>query len=92
MQKGGYQIIDLKNKELTSGVGMTYEGIYDKIEGTRKAILVSGLNLEGTEYHDSFVDFTVNNTVFEGTIFGNAITISDEDVVTVTEPEPEQTT
>lgn len=84
MQKGGYQIIDLKNKELTSGVGMVYEGIYDKIEGTRKATLVSGFNLEGTEYHDSFVDFTVNNTNFEGIIFGHTITINDNDIVTVT--------
>lgn len=86
MLKGGYQIIDLKNKELTSGVGMVYEGIYDKVEGTRKAILISGLNVGGTEYHDTFVELTVNSTNFEGTIYGKTITISDEDVVTVTNP------
>lgn len=84
MTKGGYQIIDLKNKQLTSGTGMVYEGIYDLIEGTRKAILVSGLNVGGTEYHDTFVDFTVNGSNFEGTIYGKTITISDTDVVTVT--------
>lgn len=86
MTKGGYQIIDLKNKELTSGVGMVYEGIYDKIEGTRKAILISGLNVGGTEYHDTFVELTVNESNFVGTIYGKTITISDNDVLTVTNP------
>lgn len=84
MVKGGYQIIDLKNKILTSGVGVVYDGIYDKVEGTRKPILVSGLNVGGTEYHDSFVDFTVSGTTFTGTIYGKTITIADTDTVTVT--------
>ena len=84
MKKGGYQIIDLKNKTMTSGVGAVYDGIYDKVKGTRKPILVSGLNLGGTEYHDSFVDFTVSGTTFTGTIYGKTITIADTDTVTVT--------
>lgn len=86
MLKGGYQIIDLKNKELESGVGMVFDGIYDKIEGTRKAILISGLNVGGTEYHDTFVELAVNGSNYEGTIYGKTITISDVDVVTVTNP------
>lgn len=86
MLKGGYQIIDLKNKKLTSATGMVYDGIYDKIEGTRKAILISGLNVGGTEYHDTFVELTVDGTDYKGTIYGKTITISDKDVVTVTNP------
>lgn len=86
MTKGGYQIIDLKNVQLTSGTGATFKGVYEQIEGTRKAILVSGLNVGGTEYHDTFVDFTVSNTTFTGTIYGKTITITDEDLVTVTDP------
>ena len=84
MTKGGYQIIDLKNEALTSGVGVVYDGIYDKVKGTRKPILVSGLNVGGTEYHDSFVDFTVSGTTFTGTIYGKTITIANTDTVTVT--------
>lgn len=84
MLKGGYQIIDLQNKKLESGVGMVYEGVYDKIDGTRKAILISGLNVGGTEYHDTFVELTVNVSNYEGAIYGKSITISDADVVTVT--------
>lgn len=83
MNKGGYQIIDLENKELTLGVGMVYNGIYDKVEGTRKPILISGLNIGGVEYHDTYVDFTVSGTNFVGSVYGKNITISDVDVVTV---------
>lgn len=36
MSKGGYQIIDLKNKNHNIGEAVHHEGIYDKIEGTRK--------------------------------------------------------
>lgn len=85
MLKGGYQIIDLQNKELQLTVGMTYEGIYDKIEGTRKAILISGFNLDGKEYHDTFVELDVSGSSYTGTIYGKTITISDTDVVTITE-------
>lgn len=84
MNRGGYQIIDLKNKPLTSGVGMVYPGVYDIVEGTRKAILVSGLNVGGTEYKDTYVDFIVTGTAFTGTIYGKSIKIEDTDVVTVT--------
>ncbi len=86
MTKGGYQIIDLKDVNLTLGTGATFKGVYNQIEGTRKAILVSGLNIGGTEYHDTFVDFTVSNTSFTGTIYGKTITITDEDLVTVSNP------
>lgn len=84
MTKGGYQIIDLEGRELESGVGMVYDDIYKKIEGTRKAILISGLNVGGTEYHDTFVELTANGSNYEGTIYGKSITISDINVVTVT--------
>ena len=81
---GGYQIIDLGGKQLTSGVGMVYDGIYDVIESTTKPILVEGLNVGGVDYHSAFVDFTVAGSTYTGTIHGKTITISDIDVVTVT--------
>lgn len=85
MLKGGYQIIDLADKEHTLSVGVEHEGIYEKIEGTRKAILLSGINIGGTEYHDTFVELTVSDSNYTGTVYGKTITISDEDVVTITE-------
>lgn len=84
MQKGGYQIIDLKNKQLTIGTGMVYNGVYELIEGTSKPILLSGINIAGKEYHDTFIDLTVSGSSFIATVYGKKITITDNDVVTIT--------
>lgn len=83
MLTGGYQIIDLDNVNHTPGVGILHEGIYDKIEGTRKAILLSGLVVDDIEYRDIFVEVRVNESNFVMTVYGKTITITDTDVVTV---------
>lgn len=86
MIKGGYQIIDLENKPLTIDVGMVYEGIYELVENTRKATLISGLNISGTEYNDVFVYLRVVESNFEGIINdGIKIVINDNDVVKIVE-------
>lgn len=94
MKKGGYQILDLKNKNLKNTVGMVYNGIYEMLEGTRKAILISGLQVDGVEYNDFFAPFSHIGSSFFGItpIFVSAedgprgttltITINDNDVVT----------
>lgn len=92
MQKGGYQIIDLKYKEITKNVGMVFNGIHNAIESTKKPILISGLNFEGYECHDFFAtvdaigsSYFINNFATNG--YGNrkgiVIEISDTDVVTI---------
>lgn len=85
---GGYQIIDLLGKELNSGVGMVFDGIYDAIEASRKPIMIEGLNIGGTEYKPCFVEFIANGSNYETEILGKndtiMITVSDIDVVTVT--------
>lgn len=85
MRHGGYIIIDLQGKELLDGVGMVVDGIYDKVEGTSKAILVSGFNFEGVEYKDTFVAFSVVGSAFVGKIYEKEIKIEDTDVVTITD-------
>lgn len=85
MNKGGYQILDLKNTNFALGTGAVVSGVYGKIAGTKKPILVSGIVIAGTEYHDTYVDFTINNTVFEGIIYGKKITIASTDTVTISE-------
>ena len=91
MTKGGYQIIDLRNHAHTSGVGAVHEGIYDKIEGTRKAILLSGIVVDAVEYHDTYIFPAVNGTNFVAVVGTNPTTnetitvnIQDNDVVTFT--------
>ena len=86
MIKGGYQIIDLENKKFRFEVGIVYEGIYESIENTTKATLISGLNVEGTQYNDVFVNLRVVGADFEGIVNdGIKIVIRDNDVVTIVE-------
>ena len=88
MKIGGYQIIDLENRNLQINVGMVFNGIYELIEGTRKPILLSGIQLNGIELHDSFVDFIVQEGSFVTSLSvggqTGTLTVTDRDVVTVT--------
>lgn len=88
-KNGGYKIIDLKNKELSVGVGMVFDDIYDAIEGTKKALLISGLNIEGHEYHDIFVQPYTEGGNYCFDVINNddtsyLVTIEDTNVVTIT--------
>ena len=89
MNKGGYQILDFKNTNFAPSTGVTVSGAFDTIAGTKKPILVSGIKIAGTKYHDTYVDFTsVREGIavsFSGTIYGKNIKITDTDVVTIIE-------
>lgn len=91
MVKGGYQIINLNDHAHTSGVGAIHDGIYDKIEATRKPILLSGITVDAIEYHDTFIFPCVNGTNYVAVVGINPTTnqeiiinIQDNDVVTFT--------
>lgn len=91
MLKGGYQIIDLNNFDHRSNIGAMHEGIYEKIEGTHKPILLSGIVLNGTEYHDTFIFPCVNGSNYVAVVGVNpttneqiVINIEDTDAVTFT--------
>ena len=88
MKKGGYQIIDLENLPFNDGGTKTIKGIYDLIEGTRKPIYVSGLVIDGIEYHDKYVDVYVDGSDYvlsyrEKSSEGCDITVTADDEVTV---------
>jgi hypothetical protein len=82
MNNGGYKIIDFNSVDRNNGVSMVYEGIYNDIESTRKAILVSGLVIDGNEFRDEIVKITYNgtNVYLIGENF--VIEITDNDIVT----------
>lgn len=90
-RNGGYKIIDLKNKELKINVGMVYDGIYDEIESTRKPLLISGLNIDGDEYHDFYSTPIVSSgSIFIIPVMGtdgvtHHIEVADTDVLTIKE-------
>lgn len=88
MTKGGYQILDLSGHNYTRGVSFFVKGAHETIEGTRKVILVSGLEVEGTEYRDAFVNFTIESGNFVGSMYDVTINVGDSvdgnDPITIT--------
>lgn len=90
MRKGGYQIIDLQKKAVTAGAASGHPivpGVYDKIEGTEKRTVVSGLVIGSTEYKDMDVTFLVSSTDLVATLpDGYTLTITDDDEIKATAP------
>lgn len=87
MNKGGYQIINLLNMNFVNTVSMVVDGVYDKIEGSLKPILLSGITIDDVEYHDLFVNPIVVGSSYVISAYGYIIEISDIDVVTFTKVE-----
>ena len=89
MNKGGYQILDLKNTNFALGTGVKVPGAFDTIYGTKKPILVSGIVIAGKRYNDTYIDFIGGKTgsiiAFQGTIYGKKISIANTDIVTISE-------
>lgn len=82
MVKGGYQIINLDNVEHKQNVGVVHDGIYSKIKGTQKPIMISGINIGGLDYHDCYVKPKDVNSKYEFEMYGYKVTIDSDDVVT----------
>ena len=62
---------------------MVCDGVYELIESSTKALLVSGLVIDKLDYHDAYVNFKVNASNFEGDLYGYTIEVQDNDVVTI---------
>ena len=84
MVKGGYQIINLDGVVHNDGSGVTHEGIYERIKGTQKPIMISGININGSDYHDCYVEPNVKNSNYEFKMYGYKVTVTNSDVVTFT--------
>ena len=83
MKKGGYQIIDFGDVNITS-TGVTVLGLHKAIESSyRKAILISGVTLNGVEQRDCFVDCTNTSGNYTFSAYGKTFTISAGDKVTI---------
>ena len=89
MNKGGYQILDLKNKSFALGTGAVVPGAFETIRGTKKPILVSGIKIAAKKYNDTYVEFIAGKTgniiAFEGTMYGKKISITNTDIITISE-------
>lgn len=82
--KGGYKIIDFKDINLVTGIGIRIDGVYNAIKSNyRKAILISGISIDGVKMADSFVELLVEGTKYTGTLYGKTLTITNTDSVTI---------
>lgn len=85
MLKGGYQIVDFKDVNITTE-GSTIIGIYEQIEGShRKALLASGITIDGVEYRDTWIDPTHAENNYSFTALGKTFTVTNDDKVTIAE-------
>lgn len=83
MKKGGYQIIDFGDVNITT-TGVTVPGIHQAIKSSyRKAILISGVTLNGVEQRDCFVDCISASGNYTFSAYGKTFTISAADKVTI---------
>lgn len=86
MVKGGYKIIDLKDKNLVTASQATIAGIYDRIENAyRKPLLLSGIHVNGVEYGDCYICPTLSGSDFKFTAWGFTFTVNNNDQVSFTE-------
>ena len=83
MIRGGYHVLDFKDKNVTT-TGVTIPEIYEGIEGSyRKAILASGITLNGVEQRDTFVDPVHSDNSYTFVAYGKTFTVTKEDTVSV---------
>lgn len=92
MFKGGYKLIDFKENNIVLSKPTTIKGVYDAIEHNyRKPTLITGLVIDSVEKEDTFVNFEHGENMYNGLLGMTAnnkvlfITITNEDVVTITE-------
>ena len=83
MIKGGYKIINFKDVNILTSGGATVPGIYDDIKkSNRKAIMVSGVTIDGVKNPDCFVDCEVSGSDYKFSAYGKTFTITSENKVT----------
>ena len=81
---GGYKIIDLKNKSVTT-TGVTVDGIYKEIEGSyRKPLLLTHIVINGVEKNDAFVNVVIQASIYKFSLYGYSWEINSADLVKIT--------
>lgn len=83
--KGGYKIVSLNGVGLMNAEGVIISGTYAKLENNyRKAIMLSDVTINGTEYPDMWPAVTIDGGSYVldlGADLGK-ITVTAEDLVT----------
>ena len=78
--KGGYKIISLEGKDLTTSFSVT--GIYNALTETyQKTILVTGIVISGEKKNDAYTEVNIDSDDYKFTIYGYEVTVADDDSV-----------
>lgn len=84
MLKGGYKIVDFKDVNITTDAGATVIGVYESIEAShRKAIMISGIVIDGVEKPDCFIDCSVADGNYTFTAYGKTFTVTHDNKITI---------
>lgn len=89
MVKGGYQIIDISGVKFELPGSAKIKGVYEKVSGTTKPIMISDFTVGGIHERALFVQLTRNETTLEySTVIANngghyLITIRKDDTVKI---------
>lgn len=82
--KGGYHIVDFKDVNILTDGGATVIGVYESIEQNhRKAIMVTGVTIDGVEKPACFIDCEVADGSYSFKAYGKTFTITNADNVTI---------
>ena len=83
MANGGYKIIDLKGKSLST-TATTIDGVYAGIGSTKKPIMLCNINIGGTAYHDTIINITVSSSKYVWAVYGYNFEVTSADAVKAT--------
>lgn len=84
MKRGGYKIVDFEDINITTADGAIVIGIYESIESShRKAIMISGVTIDGVEKPDCFIDCEVSDGNYTFSAYGKTFTITNADKITI---------
>lgn len=81
INRGGYQIVDLANNEFVTGTAIQIPGIYALVDSNSKAVLLSGINLDGKTYNDLYVSMYKVDFKYTAKVYGKYIVIDEDDNV-----------
>lgn len=82
---GGYKIINLQNKNITTQESIKIDGIYDAVESTTKPILIEKINLIGFDKKPLFVQVNEDGGNYTFNAYGYNFTIMQDDTIILQE-------
>lgn len=84
-KKGGYVIVDLKGKNITTGSPFTLDGVTARLDRAKnKACLLSGFAIGNDEKRDVFVDLQKTEDGYVA-LFGQYTITIEDDEITITD-------